>query len=283
VPVDLQTEVLLDGLMLPEGPRWHAGKLWFSDLFAQQIRTIDVDARTGPIVEVPGAPAGLGWLPDGRLLVVSMMDRCLLRLDSDGFVTVADLSSLMSGLANDMVVDQAGRAYIGDTGFNVFTGQPYAPGALVLVQPDGVARVVADKLDFTNGMVITPNQRTLIVGETGGERLTAFDLEPDGSLTHRRVWAQIGGRRPDGICLDEEGAVWVASPLSGEVVRVREGGDVTHRIRVATIPFACMLGGPDRRSLFVLTSTTINIEEARARRSGRVEVVRVEVPGAGWP
>jgi sugar lactone lactonase YvrE len=149
--------------------------------------------------------------------------------------------------------------------------------------PDGTARVVADTLDFPNGAVITPDERTLIVGKTAGGRLTAFDIGPDGSLIRRRIWAQIEGSSPDGICLDAEGAIWVASPRSSEVVRVREGGEITHRIRVATTPYACMLGGLDRRTLFVLTAKTHLVEEARASTSGRIEVVHVEVPGAGWP
>jgi sugar lactone lactonase YvrE len=283
--MDLKTTVLVDGLVLPEGPRWHADKLWFSDVFGCQVKTVDLQGQTTLVAEAPAMPAGLGWLPDGRLLVVSMLDRRLLRLDPDGLVEVADLSKLMAAIANDMVVDQVGRAYIGDVGFDMFAGQDYAQAEIVLVMPDGEARVVADKLDFPNGMIITPDERTLIVGETAGARLTTFDIRPDGSLTGRRTWAQIAGSSPDGICLDAEGAIWVASPGSAEVVRVREGGEITHRVRLRLPrkPFACMLGGPDRRTLFIMTAETVNIEEARALKSGRIEVVQVEVPGAGWP
>ena len=279
----LETTVLLDGLAFPEGPRWHDGKLWFSDMHAHRVMTVDLDGTAATIVEVPGQPSGLGWLPDGRLLVVSMTDRRLLRLDRDGLTQVADLSRLASYHCNDMVVDRQGRAYVGNFGFDLITQQAFAPAEIVLVTPDGTARVVADQMAFPNGTVITPDGRTLIVGESVAACLTAFDIEPDGSLTRRRVWAPLSGAVPDGICLDAEGAIWLASPISDEVVRVRSGGEVTHRVRVATHAFACMLGGPDRRTLFVLTGGTHQPEEARVQRSGRIETVRVDVPGAGWP
>ena len=191
----------------------------------------------------------------------------------------------MAALANDMVVDPSGRAYIGNVGYDfLFADQPSRQAEIVLVMPDGTARVVADQLDFPNGMVITPDMQTLIVGETAGERLTAFDIEPDGSLIRRRLWAQIEGGSPDGICLDADGALWVAALGRDEVVRIREGGEITHRVHVTTAPFACMLGGRDGHTLFVATANfTGSIEETRASKSGRIEVVHVEVPGAGWP
>jgi len=279
-----ETKVLLDGLMFGEGPRWHDGKLWFSDMHAQRVMTVDLDGKADTVVEVPGWPSGLGWLPDGRLLVVSMTDRRLLRLDPDGLVEVADLRELASYHCNDMVVDQQGRAYIGNFGFDI-AAQPFAPAPaeIILVTPDGDARVVADDMAFPNGTVITPDGRALIVGETWGARLTAFDIEPDGCLTRRRVWAQLEQAVPDGMCLDAEGAVWVASPTSAEVLRVREGGEVTHRIKVSTQAYACMLGGPERRTLFVLTAETSQPEEARAKARGRVDIVEVDVAGAGLP
>ncbi len=279
----LETRVLLDGLVFGEGPRWHDGKLWFSDMHAHRVMTVNLDGKTETIAEVPGQPSGLGWLPDGRLLVVSMTDRRLLRLDPDGLTEAADLRELASYHCNDMVVDRQGRAYIGNFGFDFIARQPFAPAEIVLVTPDGNARVVADEMAFPNGSVITPDGRTLIVGETYGSRLTAFDIKPDGSLTGRRVWAQLEQAVPDGICLDAEGAIWVASPMSAEVLRVREGGEVPHRIKVSTQAYACMLGGPERRTLFVLTAETTNPDEARAKKSGRVETVEVDVPGAGLP
>jgi sugar lactone lactonase YvrE len=287
----LETKVLLDGLDFPESPRWHDGKLWFSDQGTGRVMTVDLDGDAETIVEVPGSPSGLGWLPDGRLLVVSMTDRRLLRLDPGGLVEVADLSELASFHCNDMVVDRQGRAYIGNFGFDLAGQELPKLAEIVLVTSDGAARVVADEMAFPNGTVITPDGRTLIVAESAAARLTAFDIEPDGSLTRRRIWAQFDERGfeslidfertiPDGICLDAEGAIWVASPGgSAEVLRVREGGEVTHRVRVATQPFACMLGGPERRTLFVLTS----IYGTQATTKGRIEMVQVDVPGAGLP
>ncbi len=296
----LETTVLVEGLVFGEGPRWHDGKLWLSDMLAYRVMTVGLDGKTEVIVEVPGWPSGLGWLPDGRLLVVSMTDRRLLRLDPGGLTEVADLSGLTPYRCNDMVVDKHGRAYIGHFGFDYFGEQPFAPAEIIMVTPDGDARVVADEMLFPNGTVITADGRTLIVAETFGARLTAFDIEPDGSLTGRRVWAQLGkayspritseaehagGRAgnvlPDGICLDAEGAVWVASPSINEVIRVLEGGEITHRVRASRTTIACMLGGPDRRTLFVLTPSVNQPGEAGA--SGRVEIVEVDVPGAGLP
>jgi sugar lactone lactonase YvrE len=278
-----RTTTLLDGLMFPEGPRWHDGKLWFSDMHACRVMTVDLDGNADTVVAVPGQPSGLGWLPDGRLLVVSMTDRRLLRLDSGTLTEVADLSKLATFHCNDMVVDGRGNAYVGNFGFDAFAQQPFRTAAIILVSPEGTARVAADDLAFPNGTVITPDGRTLIVGETMASRLTAFDVGPDGSLTGRRVWAELGAAAPDGICLDAEGAIWVASPFTAEVLRVREGGEVTDRVPVATQAFACMLGGPERRTLFVLTAESAVPEEARASKSGRIELVEVDVPGAGLP
>jgi sugar lactone lactonase YvrE len=269
-----ETRVLLDGLGPVEAPRWHDSRLWFSDFGARKVMTVDLNGKAETIVEVPQQPSGLGWLPDGRLLVVSMRDRRLLRLDSNGLSEVADLSRLALHPCNDMVVDSQGRAYIGHFGFDFWGRQPFAPAGLILVTPDGNARIVAEDMAFPNGTVITPDGRTLIVGETYAARLTAFNLELDGSLGGRRIWAQLEGASTDGICLDAEGAVWVASPISPEVLRVREGGEVTHRIAVSTAALACMLGGPERRTLFIM---------AVIGDGGRIEVTDVDVPGAGLP
>ena len=276
--------VLLDGVMFPEGPRWHEEKLWFSDMHAGQVMTVDMNGNADVIITVPQSPSGLGWLPDGRLLVVSMLDRRLLRLDAEGLVEVADLNQLASFHCNDMVVDQQGRAYIGNFGFDLNAQAPFSPAQVVLVTPDGQARVVAEEMAFPNGSVITPDGHTLIVAETFGSRLTAFDIEEDGALSHRHIWAKLDGVFPDGICLDAEGAVWVASPAGKiGVLRVCEGGEITHHIDVATQAYACMLGGPQRKTLFMLTAKTINPDGARAKSSGRIETLEVEVPGAGLP
>jgi sugar lactone lactonase YvrE len=273
---------LLDGLRFPEGPRWHEGALWFSDMHARQVMKLGLDGRAEVVVEVPNDPSGLGWLPDGRLLVVSMQDRRLLRLDPDGLHVVADLSACSTFHCNDMVVDDQGRAYVGNFGFDLHGGGKPTATTLALVRPDGETQVVADQLLFPNGTVITPDGATLIVGESFGARLTAFDVAPDGTLSNRRIWAQLEKAVPDGICLDAEGAIWVASPVSAEVLRVREGGEVSDRVSVQTQAFACMLGGPERRTLFICTAADSDPASTDAR-SGRIESVEVEVPGAGLP
>jgi sugar lactone lactonase YvrE len=182
-----------------------------------------------------------------------------------------------------MVVDSAGRAYVGNFGFDLHKGEQPRATVLIMVTHDGKPRVVADELTFPNGTVITPDGRTLIVGESFGRRLTAFDIAADGSLANRRVWAELGDNVPDGIALDAEGAIWVASPTKSEVIRVKRGGEVTERIEVATDTFACMLGGPDRRTLFVLTAAGSDPDECRRNPTGKIEVTQVEVPGAGLP
>ena len=278
------TEVLLEGLAFPEGPRWHQGRLWFSDMHTQRVLALDPEGKLETICEVPGDPSGLGWLPDGRLLVVSMRDRRLLRLGASGLEQVADLGTLASCHCNDMVVDHHGNAYIGNFGYDLHdpNSEPRA-AELIRVSPDGQARIAAHDLAFPNGTVITPDGRTLIVAESMGSRLTAFDVAGDGTLDHRRDWAVLEGVVPDGICLDAEGAIWVASPVSATVFRVHQGGEVSQRIAVSTQPFACMLGGPDRRTLFIATAASSQPAECRATRTGRIECTRVEVPGAGLP
>ncbi len=278
-----ETKVLLDGLLFPEGPRWHDGKLWFSDMQGLHVMTVDLDGNSEKIVKVRESPSGLGWLPDGRLLIVSMIDRRLLRLDPIGLVEIADLRDLASFHCNDMVVDKQGRAYIGNFGFDLAANKPAEPAEIVMVTPDGDARVVAENLLFPNGTVITPDDQTLIVAETWGNCLTAFDIESDGTLKNRRTWAKLEDVYPDGICLDAEGAIWVAAPYPGEVMRVQEGGNVTHRMNVSTKPYACMLGGHDRRTLFVCTAGSSNPDEVRANPNGKIEIIDVEVPGLGLP
>lgn len=280
------TEVLLDGLAFPEGPRWHEGRLWFSDMHADVVMTVDLDGRSERVVEVPEQPSGLGWLPDGRLLVVSMKDRRLLRLDDEGLVEVADLSEHATWHCNDMVVDEAGRAYVGNFGAEIHGGASGAPPPAVLcrVDPDGEVHVAARGLSFPNGTVITPDGRTLIVGESFGPRLTAFDVDrATGDLSNRREWAPVSGAVPDGICLDAAGAIWLASPISHEVQRVAEGGEVLDRVRVESQAFACMLGGDDGRTLFVCTAAESDPARCRAQATGRIEVVRVDAPHAGLP
>jgi sugar lactone lactonase YvrE len=276
-------QLLLTGLVFPEGPRWHRDKLWFSDMHGYRVMTVDLAGRSEEVVEVAGQPSGLGWTPDGKLLVVSMTDRRLLRLEAEGLVEVADLAALASFHCNDMVVDEQGRAYVGNFGFDLDGQGEFAKAALILVEPDGRARIAADDLAFPNGSVITPDGRTLIVAESFAARLTAFEIGSDGSLGGRREWAKLTGAVPDGICLDAEGAVWVASPVSNEVLRIREGGEVLDRIPTLQSAIACMLGGPGRRTLFVLSSDGTDPEQLKAAPTGRIEIVEVAIPGAGLP
>lgn len=278
-------ETLLDGLTFPEAPRWRDGRLWFSDFYTHRVLTVTPDGTAKTIVEIPQRPSGLGWTPDGTLLVVSMLDRLVLKLRlDDGTLRVhADLSAVATGPCNDMVVDGEGRAYVGNFGFDRHQGEPPRPAVLARVDPDGTVTAVANDLMFPNGTVITPDGRTLIVAETIGNRLTAFERERDGRLTNRRVWADLGENFPDGICLDAEGAIWVADPRKNVVLRVHEGGRRSRAIPTGDRgAYACMLGGEDRRTLFVCTNT-ISGPKAAERTDGRIETIRVDVPGAGWP
>ena len=277
-------ETILDGLAFPEGPRWRGGKLYFSDMHAHEVVSMTPDGARETVFSHSGPASGLGWLPDGRMLVVSMIDQKLLRIEPDGRAVVhADLSQVATGRCNDMVVDAAGRAYVGNFGYDYPEGQ-MKPAKLARVEPDGAVSVAADALVFPNGSVITPEGKTLIVGETFASRMTAFDIGADGSLSNRRVWAALPERAvPDGACLDADGAIWVASPTTNDVIRLKEGGEVLERIEAAQGVFACMLGGEDRKTLYVLTASGSDPEDCAARRLGRIEAVRVDVPGAGLP
>lgn len=280
----LTPQLLADGFVFLEGPRWRDGKLWVSDMFAEKVLTVDAQGNTELVATVPQRPSGLGFLPDGRLLIVSMHDKKLLRQDPNGLAEVADVSALVGGDINDMVVDAQGRSYIGNFGYDLMGGEEAQPANIVMVTPDGQARVVADGLGFPNGSVISPDGSTFIVAETFANCLSAFSIAADGSLSDRRVFAQLGEATPDGICLDAEGAVWVSSFGSGEFLRVKDGGEVTHRVPVPDKrAVACMLGGEGRRTLFMLTAATSVEELAQGKSEASIETVQVEVPGAGLP
>ncbi|MFL5254912.1 MAG: SMP-30/gluconolactonase/LRE family protein [Rhodopila sp.] len=276
-------EILLDGLTFPEGPRWHDDRLWFSDFYTYRVIAVGLDGKAETMATVPACPSGLGWLPDGRLLVVSMNDRRLLRMQDGSLVVYADLSAVAGGPCNDMVVDAQGRAYVGNFGYERFKGEDARPARLVRVDPDGRISVVAEDLLFPNGTVITPDGRQLIIGETMGNRLTTFDIEADGALHNRRPFAVVEGLFPDGICLDAEDAVWVADPRGNRVVRVREGGVIADTIPLpGRNAYACMLGGPDGQTLFICTATGSGPERA-GKTDGKIEYVQVGVPRAGLP
>jgi sugar lactone lactonase YvrE len=291
-------EMLVGGGAFFECPRWHDGRLWVSDYWRYQVVAIAPDGTTETVAEVPGAPSGLGWLPDGALLVVSMLDTKLLRVQDGATVVHADLSAHSDPQSNDMVVDAAGRAYVSTIDFTASAEMPATN--LVRVDADGSVSVAADGLLFPNGSVITPDGSTLIVAESWGERLTAFDLEPDGSLANRREWAGFGSPQaagtpgqpaqwscaPDGITLDAEGAVWVADAANKRAVRVREGGELLEELRAGDLDvIACTLGGDDGHSLFLCVTPDFRLppEEAARLGSARILTCRVDVPHAGRP
>lgn len=275
-----ETTTLADGLGFPEGPRWHGGRLWFSDFHDRRVRTLTPDGDLTTVLDLDDSPSGLGWTPDGTLLVVSMQRRLLLEVAGGDPTTRADLTAHTRFRANDMVVDAAGRAYVSSFGFDLVRGASVEPTVLVRADPDGSVTVVAEDVVFPNGMVLSPDGRTLVVAETYGARLTAFDVAADGSLSGRRVFAETPGIAPDGICLDAEGDVWVATARTPEVVRVREGGAITGRVAVGSgsLSYACALGGDDGRTLFVCTAPSW---AEGGPRAGRIEVAPVDVAGAG--
>lgn len=283
IETQMQTTTLVDGLCFGEGPRWHDGRLWFSDMHGQTVYALSQKGDLEPIVKVANRPSGLGWLPDGRLLIVSMLDKKLLSLDNGQLSEYADLSAHASFTCNDMVVDAAGRSYVGNFGFDMEAGASKSPAELVLIQPDRSVSIAADELSFPNGTIITPDGKTLIVAETMDSRLTAFDISDDGTLNNRRLWAKLEGAIPDGMCLDQQSAIWVASPNSHEVLRVLEGGEVTDRITIENQAYACMLGGEARKRLYIMTCVSSSPEKCVKYKTGRVEFVDVDVPGAGLP
>jgi sugar lactone lactonase YvrE len=271
-------ETLASGLTFPEAPRWHDGALWFSDMHAYSVLRLDPDGTLATMAEVPGCPSGLGFLPDGRMLVVSMHDRRVLRLDPDGLHEHADLSELAPWHCNDMTVDAHGRAYVGNFGDDSAPPAPPAPTVLIAVEPGGQARAVADELMFPNGIAVTDGGQTLIVAETRSApgRLSAFRILPDGGLADRRVLTEFGaGELPDGIAVDAAGGIWVAMPFSGQVVRVGPDGAITDRVAIDNA-YAVAVGGPDGRDLFVCTAPSWVPEEAARLREGAVLRMRIE-------
>jgi sugar lactone lactonase YvrE len=275
------------GLKFTESPRWHNGKLWFIDIHDKRVKTVDLSGFVATVLELPFIPNAFGLTPEGAIVVGDAFQRRIHRTTGAALRQVADISGLTTFCLSDGIVDTRGRLYVGDIGYNFNdpAAKPVDTCVIVLVGPDGRASVVADKLFFPNGMVITPDGRTLIVGETLGHRLTAFDIWEDGSLTNRRGWAQLPSSvGPDGICLDAEGAVWCANPEGQDsVVRVREGGEITDRIKVDTHAYAVMLGGPERRHLFICASGSHDPVVIHRKPSASFQIVEVDVPGAGAP
>jgi sugar lactone lactonase YvrE len=278
-----EVKTLMTGLVVGESPRWRDDRLWYVNWGAQEIRTLDSQGNSEVIARGP-MPAGycIDFLQDGRLLVTSR-DRLLRREPDGSLVTHADLSAVGKGW-NEVTVDGRGRIYVNSVGFN-FGQEEFRPGTIAVIEPDGAARQVADNVMFPNGMVITPDNSTLVIAESWAQKLTAFDIESDGSLTNRRVWAQVSG---DGICMDADGAIWCSGVSGGtpECLRVREGGEVLERLVLDRACFACMLGGKDGKTLFLMSAEWLGVErmgELFSSHTGQVQSIEVAVPHAGRP
>lgn len=295
-----EIKVVAEGLTYLEGPRWHKGLLWFVDFYTFGVYQVNAQGVVEKVVEVENQPSGLGWLPDGRMLVVSMKDRKVLRQEADKTLVVhADIWDKCRGHANDMVVAPNGDAYVGNFGFDLMGGADYQSADLVLVRPDGSSQIVAEGLAFPNGMVITPDEKVLIVNELFGNRISQFDILPDGTLGPRRDFANYGdlgdepdvGKRlaaakliPDGLALDAEGAVWVADTLNHRAVRIAEGGKILEEVNTAPEGvFAVALGGEDGRTLFMCAAPDWDEALRTAKREGRMLATQVTVPHAGTP
>jgi sugar lactone lactonase YvrE len=278
-----EPRILMAGLAFGESPRWHEGRLWFAHWGPGEVVAVDPTGTSEVIVRVPSFTFSIDWLPDGHLLIVG--GALVLSREPDGsLVTHADLTGLACHTLNEIVVDGRGNAYINDIGFDLMAGGEFAPGCVALLPPDGSARRVADSVAFPNGMVVTPDNSTLIVAESYAKRLTAFDISSDGSLSNRRVWADLVDGVPDGICLDAEGAVWYGDVPNERCVRVREGGEVLQTIDLDRGCFACMVGGVDDRTLFMMAAEWHGpASMADGARTGQVLTVEAPAPGAGWP
>lgn len=295
-----EIRTVLSGMSYTECPRWHDGRLWFADFYTHAIYSVAEDGsdlRTE--VEVPAQPSGFGWLPDGRLVFVSMRDHRLMRQEVDGSVVVhADVGDAAGGHLNDMVVDGEGRCWLGDFGFDLMGGADIETTGLLRIDPDGTVATVADDLWFPNGSVVTPDGSTLIVDETFGNRISAFTIGADGSLGERRDWARFADLpstrvveqavpqavyAPDGCCLDADGCLWVADAVGGRVCRVAEGGEILDTVQPGTGVFACMLGGADGRTLFLSCAPDFDEHARSAAREAEIKAVEVDVPHAGLP
>jgi sugar lactone lactonase YvrE len=278
-----EQQTLMTGITFGESPRWHDGRLWFSDWVAQEILTVDPNGRSEVIFRVPfpSIPMCIDFLPNGRLLVISSHEKLLLQREADGSLTThTDLRNLSNFGFNEIVVDGRGNIYINGGGFNLMASEKFAPGIIALITPSGSARQVADGIAFPNGMVVTPDNSTLIIAESYGKKLTAFDIESDGSLSNRRVWADLIDGVPDGICLDAENAIWYADVPNKRCVRVCEGGEVLQTIHLDRGCFACALGGADMRTLFMVATEWRGPQHMTEKlRTSQILTTEAHVPG----
>jgi sugar lactone lactonase YvrE len=278
--------LIMAGISFGESPRWHDGRLWFCDWAAEELIALDPDGSSEVVAKVPSFPFCIDWRPDGVLLINAARQQAVLRLEPDGKLrSYGDLSGLSDRPpGNEIVVDRHGNAYVNGGGFDLMTGEDFAPGMVALVAPDGSSRQVAGDLAFPNGMAISADDATLVVAESYAKRLTAFKIAPDGSLGDRRVWADLGDGVPDGICFDAEGAVWYADVPNRRCLRVREGGEVLQTVELDRGAFACMLGGSEGRTLFIVArewrGPQIGPDE---ERTGQILALEVDVPHAGRP
>jgi sugar lactone lactonase YvrE len=288
------TRLLAEGIHFGEGPRWHEGRLWFSDFFAHAVKSVSLTGDLRTEFEIDDQPSGLGWMPDGSMLVVSMTKRQVLRRARDGKVTVhADLGAIATWHCNDMVVDATGRAYVGNFGFDLDAElaargvesvlAQHATAKLACISPTGTVTVAADEMHFPNGSVITPDGKTLIVGETFAGRLTAFDIAADGKLSNRRVWASTMPKVPDGIALDADGNIWIANPVAPECALIAPGGKVLHVVNTDQPCYACMLGGDDGRTLFMMTAPALQGGTHDPAPKGKILVTKVDAGHSGRP
>jgi sugar lactone lactonase YvrE len=275
--------VLLEGISFPESPRWHDGRLWFSDWIAHQVIALDESGASEVIAEVEAFPFSIDWLPDGPMLITA--GRELLRLEPDGsLATHADLGDLTPHGLNEIVVDGRGYAYVNGPGFDMMAGEEAKPGMIAVVTPENEPRRVAGDVAFPNGMAVTADGSTLIVADSYGKELTAFEVGGDGSLSNRRVWADLGEGTPDGICIDAESAVWYADVPNRRCVRVAEGGEVLQTVELDRGCFACMLGGIDGSTLFIAAQEWTGPEKiGTGPRTGRIAAVEAPAPHAGYP
>jgi sugar lactone lactonase YvrE len=281
-----EVKTLLTGLMFGESPRWHKDRLWFANWGARELVAVDLNGKSEVVLHMPEPTFNfsIDWLPKGPLLITSGREGSLWRQDSDGsVVTHTNLSALARGW-NEIVVDGRGNTYVNGGGFDLMAGEKFAPGIIALITSDGTVRQVGDGIAFPNGMAVTADNSTLIIAESYGKRLTAFDIAADGGLSNRRIWADLKDGVPDGICIDAENAVWYADVPNKRCVRVREGGEVVETINVDRGCFACMLGGPDRKTLFIMAAEWRGVDKmADSAPTGQVLTVKAPASGVGWP